>query len=90
MPSVKLNSRITFSGGGGGGPTLFEPVGGSSELLLQPAPPPPPPVFTSTYPELSGQEYATEEAKTAAETTVDQQKTDASTAVLVLLSMLKM
>ena len=77
MPSVKLNSRITFGGGGGGEAAPPAPP----VAVAPPPPPPPPPKFTSNYPELSGQEYATEELKTAAEATIDKQKVDASTAV---------
>tara|TARA_R110002072_G_scaffold236280_1_gene393907 strand:+ start:489 stop:2591 length:2103 start_codon:yes stop_codon:yes gene_type:complete len=77
MPSVKLNNRITFGGGGGDAPA---PVVAPPPVAVTP-PPPPPPEFTSTYPELANQRFSTEEAKTTAETAIDKQKTDASTAV---------
>ena len=77
MPSVKLNSRITFGGGGGDAPA---PVVAPPPVAVTP-PPPPPPEFTSTYPELANQRFSTEEAKTTAEAAIDKQKTDASTAV---------
>ena len=75
MPSVKLNSRITFGGGGGdGAPAPVAPTPVAYD------PPPPPPVFKSTYPELSGQEFPSEDAKVAAEKTFDSNKKYATTA----------
>ena len=76
MPSVKLNSRITFGGGGGdGAPAPVTPT-----PAVEAPTPPPPPVFKSTYPELSGQEFPSEDAKVAAEKTVDSNKVSATTA----------
>lgn len=57
MPMSHFNSYLARGGGGG-----------SSKPA--PPPPPPPPKFTSTFPELKGKEYDTQEALTAAEAKV--------------------
>ena len=59
MPSVHFRDQAVFGGGGGSG-------GGNG--VAQPAPP----VFKSSKPELSGQEYASQELLNQAEAVVDK------------------